>query len=102
MEKKSTKIAIIGAGISGLVAALILEKGGYVPTIYETSDRVGGRVKTDVVEGYQLDHGYSFKSSCPGHNYLKKVKARLLVIPCGVSVFCYPPYYPTLVILAIR
>lgn len=58
MEKKSTKIAIIGAGISGIVAALTLEKEGYAPTIYEASDRVGGRVKTDVVEGYQLDHGF--------------------------------------------
>ncbi len=58
MEKNSTKIVIIGAGISGLVAALTLEEEGYAPTIYEASDRVGGRVKTDVVEGYQLDHGF--------------------------------------------
>ena len=58
MEKKSTNIAIIGAGVSGLIAALTLEKEGYSPTIYEATDRVGGRVKTDIVEGYQLDHGF--------------------------------------------
>ncbi|MGB3143290.1 MAG: NAD(P)/FAD-dependent oxidoreductase [Maribacter sp.] len=58
MEKKSTKIAVIGAGVSGLIAALTLEKEGYSPTIYEATDRVGGRVKTDIVEGYQLDHGF--------------------------------------------
>jgi len=58
MKKKSVEIAIIGAGISGLVAALRLEKDGYSPTIYEKSDRVGGRVKTDIVDGYQLDHGF--------------------------------------------
>ncbi|WP_419211594.1 FAD-dependent oxidoreductase [Maribacter sp. X9] len=58
MEKKSTKIAIIGAGVSGLVAAVTLEKQGYSPTIYEATDRVGGRVKTDIIEGYQLDHGF--------------------------------------------
>src|SRR6056297_1082710 len=58
MEKKSTKIAIIGAGVSGLIAAITLEKLGFVPTIYESTDSVGGRVKTDIVDGYQLDHGF--------------------------------------------
>ena len=58
MEKKNTKIAIIGAGISGLIAALRLEKDGFSPIIYEKSDRAGGRVKTDIVDGYQLDHGF--------------------------------------------
>lgn len=52
------KIAIIGAGISGLIAAQVLESRGYSPTIYEASDRAGGRVKTDIVNGYQLDHGF--------------------------------------------
>ena len=58
MEKKNTKIAIIGAGISGLIAALRLEKDGFSPIIYEKSDRAGGRVKTDIVDGYQLDRGF--------------------------------------------
>ncbi|PIB37746.1 NAD(P)/FAD-dependent oxidoreductase [Maribacter sp. 4G9] len=58
MEKKFTKIAIIGAGISGLVAAITLEKEGFAPTIFEASDSIGGRVKTDILEGYQLDHGF--------------------------------------------
>lgn len=49
---------IIGAGISGLVAAIHLESKGYAPTIIEATDRVGGRVKTDLVKGYQLDHGF--------------------------------------------
>ncbi len=58
MEKKDWKIAIVGAGVSGLVAALELEREGYAPVIYEKSDRVGGRVKTDILDGYQLDHGF--------------------------------------------
>lgn len=58
MEKKSINIAIIGAGVSGLIAAITLEKGGYAPTIYEATDSIGGRVKTDIVDGYQLDHGF--------------------------------------------
>ena len=58
MEKSDYKIYIIGAGISGLVAARVLEEHGYAPVIYEASDSVGGRVKTDVIDGYQLDHGF--------------------------------------------
>ncbi|MEO1484805.1 MAG: NAD(P)/FAD-dependent oxidoreductase [Bacteroidota bacterium] len=58
MEKEAYKIAIVGAGVSGLTAALVLEKHGYAPEIYEASDAVGGRVRTDIVEGYQLDRGF--------------------------------------------
>lgn len=52
------KIAIVGAGVSGLVTALYLENLGYSPIIYEASNSVGGRVKSDVVDGYILDHGF--------------------------------------------
>jgi len=55
---KDRKIYIIGAGISGLVAAIELEKAGYFPVILESTDRVGGRIKTDEVDGYLLDHGF--------------------------------------------
>jgi protoporphyrinogen oxidase len=58
MKKQDIKIHIIGAGISGLIAAIVLEEKGYSPTIIEATDRVGGRVKTDLVDGYQLDHGF--------------------------------------------
>ena len=58
MNNSEYKIHIVGAGISGLVAAKVLEDHGYRPVILEASDRVGGRVKTDVIDGYQLDHGF--------------------------------------------
>jgi len=58
MEKSAYKIHIIGAGISGLIAAQILENHGYEPTILEATSSVGGRVKSDIVEGYTLDHGF--------------------------------------------
>jgi len=51
-------VCIIGAGISGLIAAIELEKKGFSPIILEASDRVGGRLKTDMFEGYPLDHGF--------------------------------------------
>ena len=58
MKNSNYKIHIIGAGVSGLIAATVLEQHGFSPVIIEATDRVGGRVKTDIVEGYQLDHGF--------------------------------------------
>jgi len=58
MEREEYIIHIIGAGISGLIAAKTLEANGYRPIILESSDNVGGRLKTDIVDGYQLDHGF--------------------------------------------
>ena len=58
MNKKDCNIYIIGGGVSGLIAALILEKKGFNPTVLEASERVGGRIKTDLIDGYQLDHGF--------------------------------------------
>ena len=56
--EKDLKIAIVGGGISGLIAAQVLENNGFTPTIYEKTNSVGGRVKTDIMDGYQLDHGF--------------------------------------------
>jgi protoporphyrinogen oxidase len=58
MIKKDDRIVIIGAGVSGLISALELEYAGYAPIIVEKSESVGGRVKTDIVDGYVLDHGF--------------------------------------------
>ena len=49
---------IVGGGITGLSAALELTKKGMNFKLIEASDRVGGRVKTDVIDGYRLDHGF--------------------------------------------
>ena len=58
MNREDYKIHIVGAGISGLIAAKTLESQGYKPVVIEATDSIGGRVKTDLVEGYQLDHGF--------------------------------------------
>lgn len=41
------RIAIVGAGIAGLTAALVLQDAGLVSTIYEASARLGGRIYSD-------------------------------------------------------
>lgn len=58
MESKEIKINIIGAGLSGLLTAYLLEQQGYHPVIWEADDRPGGRMKTDQLDGYQMDRGF--------------------------------------------
>jgi monoamine oxidase len=45
-DMNAPKIAIVGAGLAGLNAAYQLKKAGYHATIYEASNRVGGRMYT--------------------------------------------------------
>jgi phytoene dehydrogenase-like protein len=51
-------ITIIGAGLSGLTAAVYLHQKNYQVQLIEASDRVGGRIKTDCVDGFRLDRGF--------------------------------------------
>ncbi len=51
-------ITIIGAGISGLTAAVYLQRKGFKIQILEASDHAGGRIKTDLVDGFRLDKGF--------------------------------------------
>ena len=52
------KITIIGAGIAGLSAAFHLHRAGFELQVIEATDRVGGRIKTDIVNGFRLDRGF--------------------------------------------
>lgn len=58
MSTSSLDVAILGGGISGIIAALELEARGVFPTLYESSDQLGGRVKTDLFDDIPLDHGF--------------------------------------------
>ena len=51
-------VLVVGAGVSGLVAALELKRRGFSVLVLEASDEVGGRIRTDVVNGFLLDRGF--------------------------------------------
>jgi protoporphyrinogen oxidase len=89
MEKSAYRIHIIGAGISGLIAAQVLENHGYHPTIIEASSTVGGRVKSDIVNGYILDHGFQvLLTSYPAaKKYLNYKSLNLQKLLPGATLF---------------
>jgi len=52
------RVIVVGAGLSGLAAARHLSRHGADVTVLEGSDGVGGRVRTDLVDGFRLDRGF--------------------------------------------
>ncbi len=54
----SEDVVIIGAGLAGLACARTLSSAGLSVRVLEASDGVGGRVRTDMVDGYRLDRGF--------------------------------------------
>lgn len=50
-------VLIVGAGLAGLTCAKRLTAADVSFLILESSDAVGGRVRTDTVDGFQLDRG---------------------------------------------
>ncbi|XP_062167109.1 uncharacterized protein LOC133873419 [Alnus glutinosa] len=52
------RVAVIGAGISGLVSAYVLAKAGADVVLYEKEDYLGGHAKTVNVDGIDLDLGF--------------------------------------------
>ena len=54
----SSRVVIVGAGLSGLRCASLLSEGGHEVMVLEASDGIGGRARTDEVEGFRLDRGF--------------------------------------------
>ena len=51
-------VVIVGAGLAGLSAAREIQRHGLSVIVLDSSDAVGGRVRTDIVDGFQLDRGF--------------------------------------------
>lgn len=61
MVKNSPRVAVIGAGVTGLTCAALLVRHGIVPVVYEKSRGLGGRVATRRRDdGLTFDHGAQY------------------------------------------
>jgi oxygen-dependent protoporphyrinogen oxidase len=60
---ESTRVIVIGAGASGLAAAHALRRAGVAVTLLEASQWVGGRTRTERVDGYAVDTGAQLYAS---------------------------------------
>src|SRR6185503_16989975 len=61
------RVLVIGAGMAGLVAARLLHDSGFVVTVLEARDRIGGRTWTDDRVGAPVDLGGSWVHGVVGN-----------------------------------
>lgn len=52
------KVIVVGSGLAGLTCAKVLRERGVEVSVFEASDGVGGRVRTDERDGFLLDRGF--------------------------------------------
>ena len=59
MSAAKSRVAVIGAGMGGMCTAARLAKAGYEVTVFESSDRHGGKCRTEWIGNYAFDTGPS-------------------------------------------
>ena len=64
-------VAVVGAGLAGLACARRLEDAGFGVRVLEKSHRVGGRIGTDVIDGFRVDRGFMWLDA--GHPDVRDV-----------------------------
>jgi len=58
MTRADIPVIIVGGGISGLACARHLHSWEIPVLVLEAGSRLGGRIRTDRVDGFRLDHGF--------------------------------------------
>ena len=54
----SKPVVVIGAGLAGMNAAIELQKASREVVVLEATDRAGGRVQSDQIDGFTCDRGF--------------------------------------------
>lgn len=75
--KHSAPIVVVGAGMAGLACARTLQNTGNAVVVLEASDRVGGRLGSEQIDGSWLDLG--FQVSMSNYHALESLVPRSVV-----------------------
>ena len=59
----SSEVLIVGAGLAGINAAITLQEAGVDVQVVESSDRPGGRITSDLIDGFICDRGFQLINS---------------------------------------
>ena len=83
------RAVVVGGGLAGLSCARQLQRHGRDVTVVEAADDVGGRVRTDPVEGFLCDRGFQvYTTSYPeGRRQLDHAKLDLGRFSSGSLIF---------------
>nr|WP_281363358.1 NAD(P)/FAD-dependent oxidoreductase [Nocardioides perillae] len=101
---QAAEVVVVGAGLAGLACAVELQRHGVAVEVLEASDAVGGRVRTDVVDGFRCDRGFQLLNpSYPAARALVDLDALALQVagrgvevlrPSGVARLADPTRHP--------
>ncbi|MBC7367774.1 MAG: FAD-dependent oxidoreductase [Undibacterium sp.] len=85
-----SEVVIVGAGLAGLTCARRLQADGVECVVLEAGDAVGGRVRTDVVEGFRLDRGFQVLLTAypAARKWLDYERLELRKFSAGALVWC--------------
>lgn len=86
MTHDDVDVLVIGAGLAGLRCAGVLAAAGREVRVWEAGDDVGGRIRTDEVDGFLCDRGFQVLN--PAYPELKRAVdiAALRLQPFGAGV----------------
>jgi phytoene desaturase len=85
---EKNQVIIIGAGVGGMCAGALLAKQGYDVSVYDRLDTVGGRSRTQIIDGYSLPRGavsFQMKGILP--EIVEEVGAKFEVRPVSEMWF---------------
>ena len=83
-------VVVIGAGLAGMNAAIKLQKAGREVIVLEATERAGGRVQSDLIDGFTCDRGFQLINSkypeLVALNLLDKIDFRFADRAINVSI----------------
>ena len=81
-------VVVVGAGIAGLLCAATLSQRGFSVEVLEAADGIGGRIRTDVIDGHRCDRGFQLINPAypAARRYLDLAGLQLGTFDAGVAV----------------